>query len=137
MIAGNMAGKRRGEIRDAGATMQVDALVDELEDLGPPSNFGPAPPPLPPKKASKLVWVVGALVVLLAAALGIGAGIYILGGETPPPVTQAPQEIARPAAAPPAAEPTAAEPAPAEPAHDVVQMDEVVFGADEPAPAAE
>lgn len=121
-----MAGNKRSR-PDPGATMQIDAIVDQLEDLGD-SDFGPAPPPLPPKRASKAMWIVGALVVLLMAGLGVGLGVYLFGGSEPAPAA---------VAAPPP--PAAPEPAPAvdraEPQPDVVQMDEVVFGAEEPAPA--
>lgn len=106
--------------------MQIDALVDQMQDLGDLGPGAALPPPLPPKGTSKVTWIVGAIVVLLAAGLGIGAGWYLLADrEQAPSVTS----TARPA--PPApAEPAAAEPAPAEPAADVVQMDEVVFGAE-------
>lgn len=108
--------------------MQIDAIVDQLEDLGD-SDFGPAPPPLPPKRASKAMWIVGALVVLLMAGLGVGLGVYLFGGSEPPPAAAA----AHPAPAPAPEPEPAAERATPEP--DVVQMDEVVFGAEEPAPA--
>jgi hypothetical protein len=126
-----MAGNKRSR-PDPGATMQIDAIVDQLEDLGD-SDFGPAPPPLPPKRASKAMWIVGALVVLLMAGLGVGLGVYLFGGSEPAPAAVA----APPAPALPAPAPAAPEPAVdrAEPQPDVVQMDEVVFGAEEPAPA--
>lgn len=91
--------------------MQIDAI--DLQDLGELGIGGELPPPLPPKKTSKLTWIIGALVVLLAAGLGIGAGFFLLAGSSDDP--------------PPAAAPSAP-PAPDE--ADVVQMDEVVFGAE-------
>jgi len=90
--------------------MQIDAI--DLQDLGELGIGGELPPPLPPKKTSKLTWIIGALVVLLAAGLGIGAGFFLFAGSSEEP----------PAAAP------SAPPAPVEP--DVVQMDEIVFGAE-------
>jgi hypothetical protein len=124
---------RRTDKRDPGRTMQIDALVDELEDLGPPSDFGPAPPPLPPKRAGKTMWIVGALVVLLMAGLGIGLGVFLFGAPEPSAATRAPAPAPVPQPSP--AEPSTP-PAPAEP-RDVVQMDEVVFGAERPAASAE
>ncbi len=102
--------------------MQIDAIADDLEDLGPPSDFGAAPPPLPPKRVSKGVWIAGAVVVVLMVALGIGAGVVLLGGDEPAAATQG-------AATEPSAEPEAPAEGPAE--GNVVQMDEVVFGAEE------
>lgn len=117
-----MAGPSK-RVPHAGETMQIDALVESMEELG---NLGPGaslPPPLPPKKASKAMWIVGALVVLLAAGLGIGAGWFLL-------VDGAPSAAPSPTPAPP--EPAAAG-APDEP--EVMQLDEVVFDSDEPAEA--
>ncbi len=102
-----MAGKKREDIPDAGATMQLDAIVDDLDDIAAPGGYGPSmPPPLPPKKVSPVVWVIGGLVVALMIALGVGAGFVLFGGEAEPVVQPAP----------------AAEPGPG-----VVQMEEVVF----------
>lgn len=105
-----MAGKKREDIPDAGATMQLDAIVDDLEDIVPPGAYGPSmPPPLPPKRVSPVMWLVGGLVVALMIALGVGAGFVLFGGEAEP--------VVQPAA--PAAEPDPG----------VVQMEEVVFEA--------
>lgn len=114
-----MAGKRREDIPDAGATMQIDALTDDLEELGP--SVPALPPPLPPKKASTAMWVIGVLVVVLMMALGVGAGFVLFGSE-PAPVVQ------------PAAEPREPEETAPAPADDVVQMEEVVFEAPAPEP---
>jgi hypothetical protein len=102
--------------------MQIDAFVDGMEDLGDLGPGAPLPPPLPPKRASKAMWIVGVIVVLLAAGLGIGAGWFILAGETAP---VAPAAVPAPAPAPPPAAPEAAP--------EVMQLDEVVFDSDEPA----
>lgn len=115
--------------------MQLDAIADDLEevavpDLGEGVSQG-APPPLPPKKAGASVWIIGALVVLLATGLGLGVGLYVLNTSTP--------ETPTAAAAPAEPEPEAAEPEPEaseaeEPATNVVSLDDVVFdGTEEPA----
>lgn len=106
--------------------MQIDAFVDGMEELGDLGPGASLPPPLPPKKASKGMWIVGVIVVLLAAGLGIGAGWFILAGETAP---VAPAVVPAPAPAPASAEPEAAP--------EVMQLDEVVFDSDdEPAAPA-
>jgi hypothetical protein len=133
-----MAGRKRQDIPDAGATMQIDAIADELEDYEAADELGAAPPPLPPQRRSKAAWIVGGLVVLLAAGLGIAAGVVLLGGEDPPPTpTASPAPAPANPPAPPAAAasptPAPAEAAPAPPGErEVLQMDEIVFGQDEP-----
>lgn len=136
MLPAMAQGGRRREVPDGGKTMQLDAVVDELEEIAAPDLGGSTkPPPLPPKKASKGALIAGVVIVLLAAALGVGAGAILLGepeapaGPTPP--------VAREGAAP--SEPAAAD-APTDEAEapgdegDVVQIDEVVFGAQDEAP---
>ena len=118
-----MAGKKREESPDAGATMQIDAIADDLEDIEAPGGYlpdpGPSlPPPLPPKRVGKAVWVVGGLVVVLMIALGVGAGFVLFGGDDPAPVAPA---------SPPPTESTEPEAPAAEP--EVMQIDEVVFEA--------
>jgi len=105
--------------------MQIDAFVDGMEELGDLGPGAPLPPPLPPKKASKGMWIVGVLVVLLAAGLGIGAGWFLLAGQQP----------TAPLPVPPAPRPVA-EPVEPEAPPEVMQLDEVVFDSDEPAAPA-
>src|SRR5688500_2959931 len=103
---------------DPGATMQIDALVDDMEDVDDPNAFGVSrPPPLPPKKPAKIMYVIGVLVVLLAAGLGVVAGLFFFGYLGP---TTAPETVAMPPPPPPQPAP---EPPPVEPpAGNVVQM---------------
>lgn len=120
-----MARRKRQDIPDAGATMQIDSIADQLEDYEAADQLGAAPPPLPPRRGSKAMWAVGGVVVLLAGGLGLTAGIYLLregASEVPP---SAP--VVEPA--------TAADPSPPSEGADVLQMDEFVFG-DEPAAGA-
>jgi hypothetical protein len=113
------------------ATMQIDALVDDMEELPgeeEPAFRGSGPPPLPPKRVNKAVWIVGIFVILLASGLGVGFGILVFGGAKRPPPAVVRTAPAHPPPAPakaPAAEPP-----------DVVQMDEVVFDVEESAPPA-
>ena len=87
-------------------TMQIDAYVDELVDAGVdvPSDAvlaevladgigSPAvpqvslPPPLPPKKPSKLLISLGVVVVFVAIGAGVYVGSLLLAG--PPPAAVA------------------------------------------------
>jgi hypothetical protein len=135
------------DVQDAGAgmTMQLDAVVDGMEDVAVAPDVSHAmsrPPPLPPARISKGMWIVGALIVLAMAGLGIGAGAYMLGGGGDAPTATA----ATPAPAPTAA-PTpevAVEPGEGEAPSGVVQLDEIVFddtteetGEESPEPPAE
>lgn len=116
-------GRKRSSGPPAGAgggeTMQLDALVDDFEEVDIPDLGSHAPPPLPPEKAGFGVWIAGGLVVLLAAGVAIGIGLYLKTSSEPAPAASAP--------APPAEEPPAEE-SPA----TRIQMDDIVFG-DEPA----
>jgi hypothetical protein len=139
-----MARRKRQDIADASATMQIDAIADQLEDYEAQDELGAAPPPLPPPRRSNAVWLVGGLVVLLAAGLGIAAGVLFSGDSstpTPPPaaVGRAAPEPSAPVAedrptspepTPEQAPPEGAEPAGSEPAEApaVLQMDDIVFG---------
>lgn len=124
----------RKSIPTGGATMQLDAIADDLEEVAVP-DLGPsmpAPPPLPPKKASTSVWIIGALVVLLATGLGLGVGLYVLNSSTPETPTAAapPAEPEAPVEPEEAAEPEATD----DGTHNVVSLDDVVFdGTEEPA----
>jgi hypothetical protein len=131
--------RRSAEASDGNRTMQLDAVVDELEEVAPPPDVGAdaaAPPPLPPKKPSKAIWIVGALVIVVAAGLGIGVGVFLLGDEEPAATAagaegEATGATPRETAAPPADQGEAGDQADdgAEgEGDDVVQMDEVVFG---------
>lgn len=99
-----MVGRRREPVRDPGATMQIDALVDDMEDVAPPPG---TPPPLPParERGSALVWIAGALVIVLAIGLAVGVGWLLFSADEPEPL-----------------------PTPQEP--PVIQMDEFVFPAE-------
>lgn len=131
------SGGKRPPVPDGGKTMQLDALVDELEEVAPPPGLGHGetrPPPLPPKKTSKGMLVVGIVIVLLAAGLGIGAGAYLMGTpDAPPP--EALTDPPRPGAPadpdrspyPPEADEGSGE---AGDDSDVVQLDEVLVGAE-------
>lgn len=88
--------------------MQIDAFVDEMQDLGDLGPGGALPPPLPPKKPSAIKWVLASLVVLVAAGLGIGAGWFFFASDADGSAT-----------APAVEEPIGGE---------VLQLDEVVFG---------
>ncbi len=122
----SMAGPSK-RVPHAGETMQIDAFVESMEELGDLGPGASLPPPLPPKKASRGMWIVGAIVVLLAAGLGIGAGWFLLAGQSPPAPAAMPASPA-PAAPQPAEEPEAPP--------EVMQLDEVVFDSDEPAAPA-
>jgi len=95
---------------ERGATMQLDAIVDDLEEFETPGDLAHAlsgPPPLPPKKASKAMWVVGGLVVLIASGAAVGIGLFLFGGSEPAaPATEA--------SAPAEPEPAAGEATPTE-----------------------
>jgi hypothetical protein len=121
---------------DAGATMQIDAFVDELEDVG---ARGPSrPPPLPPKKPGKLAWVAGILVVLLMAGLGVGLGLTVFGVEDdggPGPVVVTNPRNDPQSLVPDAGAQTIGTPPPDNANPNVVQLDEVVFDPAQPAPA--
>lgn len=140
-------GKRRENPPGGGATMQLDAVIDDLEevpDVGGLADLprGTAPPPLPPKKAGAGAWVAGIAVVALMAGLGLGFGWYVLGWgqtEAEPVADVAESEPAEAAAAPEEAAPEEAAPEesgaaegeetlPAdEESSDVVQLDEFVI----------
>ncbi|HEY8428882.1 MAG TPA: hypothetical protein VIL20_10925 [Sandaracinaceae bacterium] len=123
--------RRREDIPDAGATMQIDAIADELLDLGPTQGDAPGPPlppPLPPKKVGKAVWIVGALVVLAMIALGIGAGYALFGGEPAPPPAAAARPTPSAPSPPDVPTPTPGAPAAEEPP-PVLQLEEVVVEA--------
>lgn len=106
---------------DPGATMQVDAIIEDYEESELPRTSGP--PPLPPKKPSKLAYVAGAIVVVLMAGLGIVAGLFAFGYIGGEPEVAQPARVQPP---PPPAEPP--------PPSNVVQMEDVVFGAEDPPP---
>jgi hypothetical protein len=80
-------------------TMQVDALVEELEDgaavpndalaqiLASSKAAGPTPslpPPLPPKKVGVGTIAAGVVIVVLAAGGGIFFGMKFVGGDPAP-----------------------------------------------------
>lgn len=117
------------------ATMQLDAVVDDLEEIEAPVLAemhldSMAPPPLPPKRAGASAWLVGGLVVVLAACAAIGIGLVLRATRT----GAAPTPAA--AATPPAPETPAAEEPATEPA--TVQMEAIVFDDEVAAePAAE
>jgi len=134
-------GQRKKPVATGGATMQLDAVVDDLEevpDVGGLADLprGTAPPPLPPKKAGAGAWIAGVAVVLLMTGAGLGIGYYVLGWGQP---AQAPQAAAPRAeveaevaateelAEPDQADDQAHDQAEAEPAEDVVQLDEFVI----------
>ncbi|HJL20565.1 MAG TPA: hypothetical protein RMH99_33215 [Sandaracinaceae bacterium LLY-WYZ-13_1] len=108
-------------VPDGGRTMQLDAVVDDLEEVAPPDVGTGRPPPLPPKKPKTALYVVAGIVILLAAGLGVGAGAVLLGDDPAPEGAAAP---------PPDAAPGEAQPATAEAA-------ETAPPADEPADEAE
>ncbi|MFK7990295.1 MAG: hypothetical protein AB8I08_30015 [Sandaracinaceae bacterium] len=123
----------QGSLPGGGQTMELDAVVDQLEEIAPPpGGLGAGPPPLPPKKSSPLMYLLAVVVVLAMGGLGIVAGSFLLGTEEPS-ATAAPAEPepVEPVAesATPEAEAAApeAESAEGEPAPDVVQLEEVVF----------
>ncbi len=111
--------------------MELDAVVDQMEEIAPPpGGLAAAPPPLPPKKFSPAMYVVAVTVVALMGGLGIAAGSFLLGGsgaETHPAAapTVAPDEPTADAADEGDAPPAETEEGAAEP--DVVQLEEVVF----------
>lgn len=120
------------DVQDAGGgmTMQLDAVVDSMEDVAMAPDLGPrmsGPPPLPPQRISKGMWVVGVLIVLAMAGLGIGAGAYVLGGggetATAAPPTPAPSAARAGAESGPEAPSAEGEEEPS----GVVQLDEFVF----------
>lgn len=117
-----------GDPKPGGATMQLDAVVDDMEELAPPalSHAEGAPPPLPPKKVSTGMWVAGGAVVLVAAGLALGVGFMLFGGETPPAAASSEEVVEPPPAPAEAVAPPTEEPAvEAEPAS--IQMDDIVF----------
>ncbi|GAB5541268.1 MAG: hypothetical protein SangKO_010280 [Sandaracinaceae bacterium] len=135
-------GKRRENAPGGGATMQLDAVIDDLEevpDVGGLADLprGTAPPPLPPKKAGAGAWVAGIAVVALMAGLGLGFGWYVLGWgqtEAEPVADVAEAEPAEADTAPVEAAPEESgaaegeETLPAdEESSDVVQLDEFVI----------
>ncbi|HBQ16512.1 MAG TPA: hypothetical protein DEF51_37050 [Myxococcales bacterium] len=135
-------GKRRENAPGGGATMQLDAVIDDLEevpDVGGLADLprGTAPPPLPPKKAGAGAWVAGIAVVALMAGLGLGFGWYVLGWgqtEAEPVADVAEAEPAEADTAPEEAAPEESgaaegeETLPAdEESSDVVQLDEFVI----------
>ncbi|MCA9608817.1 MAG: hypothetical protein KC619_24605 [Myxococcales bacterium] len=118
-----MGRKRKPGTPDA--TMQLDAVADDFEVIDAPSldAMGPgAPPPLPPKKAGTSAWLVGGLVVVLAAAAAVGIGLVLRSMRTPAPTPAA-------AAEPPPAPQTPVAEAPEAPAEApaTVQMEAIVF----------
>lgn len=117
-------GGKRAPVPDGGKTMQLDAVVDELEEVALPPNLA-APPPLPPKKTSKGMVIVGVVIVLLAAGLGIGAGAFLMGTSDAPEATA---EAATPEAT--GADEVSAPADDEEGEADIVQIDEVVVGAE-------
>lgn len=126
-------GQRKKPVATGGATMQLDAVVDDLEevpDVGGLADLprGTAPPPLPPKKAGAGAWIAGVAVVLLMTGAGLGIGYYVLGWGQPAQAPQAAAPRAEVEAAEELAEPEQADDqAEAEPAEDVVQLDEFVI----------
>ncbi len=139
-------GKGRKGSTGGGATMQLDAIVDDLEEIDAPRLGGAGlPPPLPPKKASRGVWIVGALVVVIATSLGLAVGFAFLTGssEGEASAPAAPGPVGAAASPDSAAEPSIEGAAPAEDPEEeaepnVVSLDEIVFdGTPEEALAAE
>lgn len=123
MIGAMARDEKRGPA--GGATMQLDAIADDLEEFDAPdlAHQMSAPPPLPPKKAGKGVWIAGALVVILATGLGLGVGLYVLNRSPEPAATD--QAVAEPATqAEQGAEATGEAGADGE---NVVSLEEVVF----------
>ena len=135
-------GKRRENAPGGGATMQLDAVIDDLEevpDVGGLADLprGTAPPPLPRKKVGAGAWVAGIAVVALMAGLGLGFGWYVLGWgqtEAEPVADVAEAEPAEADTAPEEAAPEESgaaegeETLPAdEESSDVVQLDEFVI----------
>lgn len=127
------------DVQDAGGgmTMQLDAVVDSMEDVAVAPDVGPVmsrPPPLPPPKISKGMWIVGVLIVLAMAGLGIGAGAYMLGSGGDTPTATAPSTPATPGptagtpseGTPGEGTPSEGTPSEGEPS-GVVQLDEIVF----------
>jgi hypothetical protein len=99
---------------DPSATMQVDAIVEDWDEA--PPNVS-RPPPLPPKKPSKLALVALVFVVIAAAGLGVAVALFAFG------LLDEPTPVAAPRPAPPPEE----APAPS----NVVEMDEIVFDVEE------
>lgn len=132
-----MGRKRKTGTPDA--TMQLDAVVDDLEEIAAPDlmqvHAMSAPPPLPPKKAGASAWLVGGAVVVIAAAAAVGIGLGLRSMRPGPAPTPAAASEPAPAAPEPAPEVVAEEPAeePTEAAGPTVQMEEFVFDDEEPA----
>jgi len=83
---------------DDGVAVPDDALAQILADSGGGAAGLSAPPPLPPKSVGKGTIIAGVLIVLLAAGGGIFFGMSFLG-EPAPVVQEAPAaEAAEPAA---------------------------------------
>lgn len=109
-----------------GGTMQLDAMVDDMEEVEPPGDLldrVSAPPPLPPKKVSTTMWIVGGLVVFVGAGAALGIGLYMMSTTTDTPETAAPEEPPPAPAVPP--EDDTEEASPDETPN--VVMDEFVF----------
>ncbi|MBX3271944.1 MAG: hypothetical protein KF729_16870 [Sandaracinaceae bacterium] len=99
-----MGRKRKPGTPDA--TMQLDAIVDDLEEIEAPALLrSTAPPPLPPRQPNKSTWLIGGAVVLIAATAAVGVGLALRApsaGATPaaasappPSAPAAPREVAR------------------------------------------
>lgn len=90
--------------------MELDALIDDMEEFEVPEDIEhavSAPPPLPPQKASRSVWVIGAVVILVGASAAVGLGLYMMNNGGPQPTA--------------AAEPPAPAPAPIAPAQPAAE----------------
>lgn len=72
---------------EQGAERDAEPLPPEGAELPPPVMS--APPPLPSRRRSPKTYVLLALVALLMAALGVGAGLVLLKSAPPPAVPQA------------------------------------------------
>jgi hypothetical protein len=134
-------------------TMQVDALVEEVEEgyageAAPPeaaapveeTPFPPAapmvsarPPPLPKKKSKTGAIVMALVVAAIAIGAAIGVSQVVMGGDPPQPAPQ--PAVARPTPAPepatvtPSVEPPAS-PAEEGPPRQIMLDDEFVIGSE-------
>lgn len=137
----NQSKEPRAARKKGAGTMELDALVDEMEEISVP-GAADLPPPLPPKPPAKRVYLIAALVVVVAAGLGIGAGAFLYTSTADndaaatlpdrPPTTESSEQTAavREGAAEAETAPEGAEP-------DVVHLDEVLIGGEEAEEATE